>query len=257
MDTYYTYKYKIANHVLVLRQFFTMGLTSTFSLTEHYTDKLDQIFMRNVIRWQRSWRHHVLGRSHREAQLLHMLPLKIALKCNVGYLFIFWWSGHYHLMVNVAGCNPWCRNQADQGKYPGWTWNCCQVEADGMCFFYRQPIKKHWHRHPPPPSSHVAHVALSCKNDSWHNAKNKAHPLLFVKYVLVIGGLNMQEYIYVCNCAHWGERKYQMLSICEQKWFMLDSACVCGWGRGSFSYQLILHLLPTFCHPSRSFSWFG
>ena len=78
--------------------------------------------------------------------------------------------------------------------------------------------------------------------------------LFFLKYVLVIGGLNMQEYIYVCNCAHWGERKYQMLSICEQKWFMLDSACVCGWGRGSFSYQLILHLLPTFCHPSRSFS---
>ena len=174
----------------------------------------------------------------------------------VGYLFIFWWSGHCHLTVKVAGFNPWCRNQADQGKYPGWTWNCCQVEADGMCFFYRQPIKKPWHRHPPPPSSHVAHVALSCKNDSWHNAKNKAHPLLFVKYVLVIGGLNMQEYIYVCNCAQWGERKYQMLSICEQKWFMLDSACVCGWGRGSFSYQLILHLLPTFCHPSRSFSWF-
>ena len=34
----------------------------------------------------------------------------------------------------------------------------------------------------------------------------------------------MQEYMYVCNCAHWGERIYQMLSICEQKWFMLGKA---------------------------------
>ena len=30
--------------------------------------------------------------------------------------------------------------------------------------------------------------------------------------------------VYVCNCAHWGERIYQMLSICEQKWFMLGKA---------------------------------
>ena len=168
----------------------------------------------------------------------------------VGYLFIFWWSGHCHLMVKVAGFNPWCRNQADQGKYPGWTWNCCQVEADGMCFFYRQPIKKPWHRHPPPPSSHVAHVALSCKNDSWHNAKNKAHPLLFVKYVLVIGGLNMQEYMYVCNCAHWGEKE---ISNVINMWTKVVYArfCMCVWvGEGiiflSINTSPAANILPPF-----------